>query len=284
MIKSEELSQNNLSVFEKIKQIDENGNEYWTARKLAKVLEYSEYRHFVPVINRAKEACENSGQNLSDHFEDMLEMVSIGSKTQRQVDSVKLSRYACYLIVQNADPSKEVVALGQTYFAVQTRIREIQQMEEYNRLTSEEEKRLFLREELGRHNLYLASAAKEAGVIEPLDYAIFQNHGYMGLYNGLDAKAIHKRKGLKKNQQILDHMGSTELAANLFRATQAEDKLRKENIKGKEAANKTHYEVGRKVRQTIKELGGTMPENLPAPENIKNVQKKLKSGKLTLSK
>ena len=271
-MKSKELSQNNLSVFEQIKQIDENGNEYWTARQLAKVLEYSEYRHFVPVVNRAKEACENSKQRLSDHFEDILEMVSIGSKTQRQVESVKLSRYACYLIVQNADPGKEVVALGQTYFAVQTRMREIQQMEEYNRLSSEDEKRLFLRNQLSQHNLYLASAAKDAGVIEPIDYAIFQNHGYMGLYNELDAKAIHKRKGLKKSQQILDHMGSTELAANLFRATQTEDKLRKENIKGKQEANKTHYEVGKKVRRTIEEIGGTMPENLPTPENIKNIK------------
>jgi len=269
------LTQNNLSVFEQIKQFDENGNEYWTARQIAKVLEYSEYRHFVPAINRAKEACVNSGEKLHNHFEDILEMISLAKTAQRQVESVKLSRYACYLIVQNADPSKEVVALGQTYFAVQTRIREIQQMEEYNRLTSEVEKRLFLRNQLVQHNLLLASAAKDAGVIEPIDYAVFQNHGYKGLYNGLDAKAIHKHKGLKKSQQILDHMGSTELAANLFRATQTEDKLRKENIKGKEKANKTHYEVGRKVRQTIKELGGTMPENLPVSENIKTVQKKL---------
>ena len=274
-MKSEELSQNNLSVFEQIKLIDENGNEYWTARQLAKVLEYSEYRHFVPAIKRAKEACENSGQKSSEHFEDILEMINLAKTAQRQVESVKLSRYACYLIVQNADPSKEVVALGQTYFAVQTRMREIQQMEEYNRLTSEDEKRLFLRNQLSQHNLYLASAAKDAGVIKPIDYAIFQNHGYMGLYNGLDAKAIHKQKGLKKSQQILDYMGSTELAANLFRATQTEDKLRKENIKGKQEANKTHYEVGKKVRRTIKEIGGTMPENLPTPENIKNVQKKL---------
>jgi len=274
---TKELSRNNMSVFEQIKQFDENGNEYWTARQLAKVLEYSEYRHFTPAVNRAKEACENSGQNLSDHFEDVLEMINLAKTAQRQVDSVKLSRYACYLIVQNADPSKEVVAQGQTYFAVQTRIREIQQMEEYNQLTSEEEKRLFLRSQLSQQNLYLASTAKNAGVIEPIDYAIFQNHGYMGLYNGLDAKAIHKRKGLKKNEQILDFMGSTELAANLFRTTQAEDKLRKDNIKGKEAANKTHYEVGRKVRKTIKELGGTMPENLPTSENIKKVQKKLNS-------
>jgi len=272
---SEKLSKNNLSVFEQIKQFDENGNEYWTARQLAKVLEYTDFRNFSAVVSKAKEACKNSSQDILDHFVEFNEMVSIGLKIQRQIENIKLSRYACYLVVQNADPSKEVVAQGQTYFAVQTRIREIQQMEEYNRLASEEERRLFLRDELSRQNLYLASAAKDAGVIEPIDYAIFQNHGYMGLYNGLDAKAIHKHKGLKKSQQILDHMGSTELAANLFRSTQAEDKLRKENIKGKQAANKTHYEVGKKVRQTIQELGGTMPENLPTSENIKNVQKKL---------
>ena len=201
-------------------------------------------------------------------------MVSIGSGAERPIDSVKLSRYACYLIVQNADPNKAVVANGQTYFAVQTRIAEIKQMDEYNRLSTEEEKRLFLRDELTRHNLQLADAAKNAGVIEPVDYAIFQNHGYMGLYGGLGAKDIHARKGLKKSQKILDHMGSTELAANLFRATQTEEKLRREQVRGKVKANKTHFEVGAKVRQTIKELGGTMPENLPVAESIKSVEAK----------
>ncbi|MCU0240704.1 MAG: DNA damage-inducible protein D, partial [Pyrinomonadaceae bacterium] len=190
-------------------------------------------------------------------------------------DSVrpKLSRYACYLIVQNADPSKEIVAQGQTYFAIQTRLHEIRQMDEYNQLHSEDEKRLFLRNELKKHNLQLADAAKSAGVIEPIDYAIFQNHGYKGLYGGLDAKGIHAKKGLKKSQQILDHMGSTELAANLFRATQIEDKLRRENIKGKNEANQTHFEVGKKVRQTIAEIGGTMPEELPSAESIKKLEK-----------
>ena len=163
--------------------------------------------------------------------------VKIGSGASREIEDIKLSRYACYLIVQNADPSKEVVAVGQTYFAVQTRIQEIQQMEAYNRLATEEEKRLFLRNELSRHNTQLAAATKNAGVVQPVDYAIFQNHGYKGLYGGLDAKAIHARKGRKKSQQILDHMGSTELAANLFRATQTEEKLRRENTKGKTAAN-----------------------------------------------
>lgn len=268
-----ELSNQNKTVFEQIKQVDENGNEWWSARKLGKILEYSEYRHFKPVIEKAKEACVNSEQRLEDHFEDFLEMVDIGSGAKRPMeDGVKLSRYACYLIVQNADPGKEVVAQGQTYFAVQTRLQEIRQMDEYNRLKSEAEKRMFLREEMKRHNIQLADAAKGAGVIQPVDYAIFQNHGYAGLYGGLDAKGIHKRKGLKKSQSILDHMGSTELAANLFRATQTEEKLRRDNIKGKQQANKTHYNIGKKVRKTIEEIGGTMPENLPVADSIKKLE------------
>ena len=263
----------NNTIFEEIKEIDENGNEFWGARKLSKILEYSEFRHFLPVIERAKEACSNSNHPIEDHFEDYLEMVPIGSGAERKMESVKLSRFACYLIVQNADPSKEVVAQGQTYFAIQTRLQEIRQMDDYSRLSSEEEKRLFLRNELKKHNLQLAEAAKGAGVIQPVDYAIFQNHGYMGLYGGLGAKEIHKSKGLKKSQQILDHMGSTELAANLFRATQTEEKLKRDNVKGKSNANKTHFEVGKKVRQTIKDLGGTMPENLPVEDSIKKIEK-----------
>lgn len=271
---STKLTKNAVSLFESIKKIDENGNEYWTSRSLWKVLEYTEYRHFLPVIEKAKIACKNSGQSIENHFEDILEMVEIGSGAGRSVDSVKLSRYACYLIVQNADPTKTIVAQGQTYFAIQTRIAEVQQMKEYQELSSEEEKRIFLRSEMQKHNSHLASAAKDAGVIDSKDYAIFQNYGYKGLYGGLTAKEIHAKKGLKKSQKILDHMGSTELAANLFRATQTEEKLRRENIKGKERANFTHYEVGTKVRQTIKELGGTMPEDLPTLENIKVVEKK----------
>ena len=270
---AKEISKQALSLFEQIKQTDENGNEYWAVRQLAKVLEYSEYRHFLPVITRAKEACTKSGQQVTHHFEDILEMIDLGKGAKRKVESVKLSRYACYLVVQNADPGKEVVALGQTYFAVQTRVQEIQQMEAYNNLNSENEKRLFLRNELAKHNTQLAAAAKQAGVVDSIDYAIFQNHGYMGLYGGLDAKGIHTKKRLKKSQQILDHMGSTELAANLFRATQTEEKLRNENIKGKQKANQTHLEVGKKVRQTIKELGGTMPENLPSAGSIKKIGK-----------
>ncbi len=262
------------SIFEEIKRVDENGAEYWSARDMAKVLEYLEYRNFLPVIKKAKEACANSQHKVEDHFVDMHDMIEIGKGGKRPVETVKLSRYACYLIVQNADPSKKVVANGQTYFAVQTRIAEIQQMDEYNRLTDEEEKRLFLRHQLAHHNSLLAETAKNAGVVESRDYAIFQNHGYKGLYGGLDAKDIHERKGLKKSQKILDHMGITELAANLFRATQAEDKLRRENIKGKRNANQTHFEVGKKVRKTIEELGGTMPEDLPVADSIKRLESK----------
>jgi DNA-damage-inducible protein D len=268
------LSNPNQTVFEQIKETDENGNEFWTARKISKVLEYAEYRNFLPVIEKAKVACKNSGQLVENHFVDYREMVAIGSGAERQMDSVKLSRYACYLIVQNADPGKEIVALGQTYFAVQTRLQEIQQMQTYQRLKTEEEKRLFLRKEMFEHNKQLAAAAKNAGVVHPIDYAIFQNHGYIGLYGGLDAKGIHSRKGLKKTQNILDHMGSTELAANLFRATQTEEKLKRENIKGKQKANQTHFEVGKKVRKAIQDIGGTMPEHLPVADSIKKIGKK----------
>lgn len=272
------------SLFEQIKQIDENGNEFWYARQLAKVLEYTDFRNFTGVVNKAKEACTKSGQVVLDHLVEANEVVSVGSGASHAYTSFKFSRYFCYLIVQNADPSKEVVALGQTYFAVQTRIREIQGLEAYRNLSTEDEKRLFLRNEMAKHNTQLAAAARDAGVIEPLDYAIFQNHGYKGLYGGLDAKDIHQKKGLKKSQQILDHMGSTELAANLFRATQTEEKLKRENIKGKQKANQTHFEVGKKVRKTIQELGGTMPENLPTPESIKKVEKKAEQPKLPKKK
>lgn len=278
----EKLPNPHQTVFEQIKRQDEYGNDYWSARDMAKILEYAEFRNFLPVIDRAKEACQNSGQQVENHFVDSHEMVPIGSGAERKVESVKLSRYACYLIVQNADPAKEVVALGQTYFAVQTRLQEIRQMEEYNQLATENEKRLFLRDEMKKHNTQLADAAKDAGVIEPYDYAIFQNHGYMGLYGGLDAKGIHRRKGLKASENILDHMGSTELAANLFRATQTEEKLRREQIKGKAKANQAHFDVGKKVRKAIEEIGGTMPENLPVADSIRKVEKQREKKQVTI--
>jgi DNA-damage-inducible protein D len=265
MNKKNAVAKQHHATFEGIRRTNEQGNDYWQARQLAKVLDYSEYRHFLPVLDRAREACLNSGQPVADHFEDVLEMVEIGSGARRELPDVRLSRYACYLIVQNADPSKPVIANGQTYFAIQTRRQELADDQQFAQL-SEDEKRLAIRNELAAHNKYLAAAAKDAGVESSLDYAIFQDHGYRGLYGGLGAKDIHTRKGLKKSQKILDHMGSTELAANLFRATQAEEKLRRDQVQGKREANQTHYEVGRKVRQTIADLGGTMPEQLPKPE------------------
>lgn len=262
--------------FEMLKKTNETGQEVWSARELAKILQYSEYRHFLPVIEKAKEACNNSKQKVSDHFEDILDMVAIGSGAKRKLEDVLLSRYACYLVVQNGDPSKPIIAVGQTYFALQTRRQELADNEAFNQL-KEDEKRLFLHNELKEHNKQLVEAAYNAGVETNLDFAIFQNHGYKGLYGGLDQKAIHAKKRLNKCEKILDHMGSTELAANLFRATQTEEKLKRDKIKGKTQANAAHFEVGKKVRKTIEELGGTMPENLPTPEkSIKKIEQKVK--------
>ena len=273
-----ELTKYNEQIFESIKHVNEYGQEFWYARELRKVLQYTEYNKFVPVIKKAMTACENSGYSVSDHFAQVSEMVEIGSGAFREMESFALSRYACYLIVMCADETKEIVALGKTYFAVKTRQQEL--IDNYDELT-EDQKRLAIRNEMKSHNKSLAEAAQMAGITDSKDYAIFQNKGYQGLYGGLGAKEIHARKGLKKNQNILDHMGSTELAANLFRATQTDEKLRRENIKGKEAANQTHYNVGKKVRQTIRELGGTMPEDLPTPDkSIKQIEKELSKKEL----
>lgn len=259
------------ALFDSIRHINEYGQEFWYARELSRVLEYKDFRNFELVIFKAMEACENSHYNISDHFGETTEMVTIGSGAQRSIKSYQLSRYACYLIVMNGDSEKKIVALGQTYFAIKTRQQEL--IENYNHLT-ESQKRLAIRKEMIEHNKLLVAAAKDAGVETPLEYAIFQNYGYMGLYGGLKAKDIHERKGLKKGQNILDHMGYEELAANLFRATQTEAKLRREKIQGKKEANQTHYEVGSKVRQTIQELGGTMPEDLPTPsKSIRELEK-----------
>jgi len=203
-------------------------------------------------------------------------MVRLGSGTERVIEDFQLSRYACYLIVQNGDPSKPVIAAGQTYFAIQTRRQELSDDAAFQQL-SEDQKRVLLRGEMREHNKQLVATAKQAGVETPKDFAVFQDHGYRGLYGGLGARAIHERKSLKKSQQILDHMGSTELAANLFRATQTDDKLRRDEIKSKKAANKTHEDVGRRVRQTIEEIGGTMPEDLATPEtSVRSLERQKK--------
>lgn len=250
------------SLFESIRHVNEYGQEFWYARDLQIALEYTEWRNFCKVIEKAKEACRGSNNAVSDHFVDVNKIVNAGA-TSKDIGDIQLSRYACYLIVQNGDPRKKVIALGQTYFAVKTRQQEL--IENYENL-SEDQKRIAIRQEMKEHNKMLVAAAKDAGVKTTLDYAIFQNYGYMGLYGGLKASDIKERKGLKKSQDILDYMGYEELAANLFRATQTEAKLRRENIQGKQEANKTHFEVGKKVRDTIKDLGGTMPEDLPTPE------------------
>ncbi|MBS5336601.1 MAG: DNA damage-inducible protein D [Veillonella sp.] len=264
------------SPFESIKQIDDNGNEYWYARDLQEILEYSEWRNFSKIIEKAKTACEASGNAVFSEFVDVNKLVDVGASLQRTIQDIVLSRYACYLIAMNGDPRKEVIALAQTYFAVKTH--EQEQLE----LQKEDSLRLQIRQDIKEHNISLAEAANQAGIKEPKDYAIFQNEGYKGLYGGLGVKQIHAKKGLKKSQKILDHMGSTELAANLFRATQTDEKLRREGIKGKENANKVHHDVGAKVRQTIKELGGTMPEDLDTPK--KSIQQIKKESQKKLSK
>lgn len=270
---NQEINQQHQATFESIKQIDEYGNEYWYARELAPVLDYQQWRNFLPVLTKAEAACNNSQQLVSDHFAHIRKMVEIGSGAARELDDLRLTRYACYLIVQNGDPKKPVIANGQTYFAVQARRQELtDDTAGFNDL-SEDQKRLAIRNELATHNKQLAAAAKDAGVATPLDYAIFQDHGYKGLYGGMGAKNIHAHKNLKKSDKILDRMGSTELAANLFRATQTEEKLRRDNVQGKQHANQTHFSVGQKVRQTIEELGGTMPEDLPVAEkSIKQLE------------
>lgn len=254
--------------FELIKRRDDDGQEYWSSRDLARELEYSDYRKFLNVIDKSKVACENSGEVIHNHFVHKDEMVSIGSGAERMIDTIYLSRYACYLIVQNSDPTKIVVAKGQTYFAIQTR-----RQERTDNLI-EDNKRVFLREEMKKHNTSLMQTASVAGVES---YAIFQNAGYKGLYGGLTMQDIRTRKKLKKSQKILDHMNSEELAANLFRATQTDAKIKRENIKGQGNANFAHYEVGQKVRNTIKSLGGTMPEELPTPDAIGKAQTRIKN-------
>lgn len=270
----------NNNSFEEIKHIDEHGQEYWLARELQEVLGYAKWQNFENIIDKAKESCRNSGFSTLECFTDISKTSDMPNGGFKDVGDIMLNRYACYLVAQNGDPKKEPIALAQTYFAVQTRRQELQ--DQFDQLT-EDQRRLAIRGELIEHNKSLVEAAQQAGVETRGDFAKFQNRGYQGLYGGLGAKEIHARKGLKKSQSILDHMGSEELAANLFRATQTDAKLRREHIQGKEAANETHFQVGAKVRQTIEELGGTMPEDLPTPDkSIGQLQaeekKRLESG------
>lgn len=256
-------------MFEDIKHVDESGNEYWLARELQKTLEYKEWRKFSGVIDKAKNSCFNSNANLYDHFVDTDKMVEIGSGAKRKQDDYKLSRYACYLIAQNGDSRKKVIALAQTYFAIQTRKQELSEIE-YNKL-SEDEKRFYQRNLTRKGNYSLNIAAKNAGV---KNFDKFHNFGYKGLYGGESADDIAKRKKLRYREEILDNMGSDELIINLFRISQTGQKLKNENIKIEKEANKAHYEVGSEIRNTIKRLGGTMPEKLPTPKkSLKELEK-----------
>ncbi len=260
-------------LFEDIKHIDKFGQEYWKARELMHVLKYSKWENFEKVIDKAKKSCENSNILVDDHFTDIRKMVSIGSGAKREQNDYKLSRYACYLIIQNGDPRKDSIALAQTYFAIQTRKQEISELE-YS-LLSEDEKRFYQRNLTRKGNYSLNIAAKKAGV---KNFDKFHNWGYKGLYNGETADDIAKRKGLRYREDILDNMGSEELIANLFRISQTEQKLKRDKIKTEKDANKTHFEVGSKIRKTIKELGGTMPEELPTPKkSLKEIEKEKKN-------
>ena len=260
------------NVFEDIKHIDECGNEYWLARELQKVLEYTEWRKFSNVINKAKNACNNSNSNIYDHFGNVDKMVEIGSGAKRRQDDYKLSRYACYLIVQNADSRKKVVALGQTYFAIQTRKQEITE-QEYDSL-SNTEKRFYQRRLTKQGNYTLQKVASAAGV---KNMAEFHNAGYKGLYNGETADDIFKRKKLRYREDILDNMNEDELVANLFRINQTKQKLLKDNVQGEKEAKDVHYEVGQKVRKAIADIGGMMPEEMPTPDkSLKELEKEKK--------
>ena len=263
-----------MAEFEAIRKLTQSGAEWWSARELQHPLGYALWQNFSNVLRKAMAACESAGMPVKDHFIDINKMILVGKGGQRELDDLMLSRHACYLIAMNGDPSNPKIAAAQTYFAIQTSKQEM--LERELAQLSADQKRVLLRNELSEHNKKLASAAKDAGVVTPFEYAIFQDEGYKGLYGGLGSRDIHERKGLKKSEKILDHMGSTELAANLFRATQTEDKLRRDQTRSKTEANITHREIGKKVRKAISDIGGTMPENLPAEQSIKKVETHLK--------
>ena len=267
-----EIKEYTEKMFKDIKHIDENGNEYWLARELQTVLDYSQWRRFESVIEKAKITCHNSNINVDEQFANVGKLSKRSNNAIVEITDYKLSRYACYLIAQNGDSRKEVIALAQTYFAIQTRKQELSE-KEYSELT-EDEKRLYRRNQARKGNYNLNQTAVKSGV---KDLARFHNSGYKGLYNGETANDIAKRKKLRYREDILDNMGSDELIANLFRISQTEQKLKNDNIEGEQNANQTHYEVGKKIRKTIEELGGTMPEDLPTPEkSLKELEKENK--------
>ena len=249
--------------FEDVKQVRSDGSEFWRARELAPVLEYAKWENFAKVIKRDMIACENSWHSVEECFPEVRKTSAMPHGGAKEIVDYELSRYACYLIVQNGDPRKEVIALGQTYFAIQTYRQEV--ADRFNEL-DEDSRRLVVRGDIKQWNQLLAETARSAGVITQEEFAIFQNAGYIGLYGGLDVQDIHKRKGLEVGQKILDYMGSTELIANLFRISQTEEKLRKDGVDNAQMATSVHHSVGSEVRKAIEQIGGTMPEDLPTPE------------------
>lgn len=257
------LSAKEYKCFEDIKRIRPDGSEYWAARELAPVLDYAKWENFYKVIKRAMIACENSGRSTLECFPEVRKTSPMPNGGVKDILDYELSRYACYLIVQNGDPRKEVIALGQTYFAIQTYRQEV--ADRFNQL-DEDSRRLVVRGDIKQWNQLLAETARNAGVITAEEFAIFQNAGYMGLYGGMTVDDIHRRKGLAISQKILDYMGSTELIANLFRISQTEEKLRKDQVSTSDAATAVHYAVGNEVREAIRKIDGTMPEDLPTPE------------------
>jgi DNA-damage-inducible protein D len=268
-----------LAAFESAKHIDEDGVEFWLARELSRLLGYKRWENFETAIGRAQIACANVGEEISDHFREVTNMIEVGKGAKREHKDYELTRFAAYLIALNGDPAKDEIAAAQTYFAVQTRRQELTDIAEAQPALTEDERRVLIRDEMKEHNKSLASAAKAHGVKKPVEYAVFQNEGYKGLYGGLDMRSIQRRRRLTEKQDILDHMPSSELAANMFGATQTEEKLeklRKEGKTGKSLANRTHLEIGKKVRKTIKDIGGAMPEDYPAIEHIKEARKRVK--------
>jgi DNA-damage-inducible protein D len=263
-----------MTAFEASVQLDENDVEFWTARTLQLLLKYSDYRNFLNIVEKAKISCANAGQSESDHFVEVTDMVELGSGATREISDIRLSRYACYLITQNGDARKKPIAFGQTYFAIQTRRQELSDQDAKAVPQSEDKKRIFLYAQIKEHNCYLSNVVKNAGVTMPQEFAIFHSIGYQGQY-GMTVPQIRNHRGFSKSTEILDRMGSTELAANFFRVTQTEEKLQKDNVRTPNTANETHYAVGKQVRDVMIKISGTAPEDLPVFESFKQAQKRL---------
>ncbi|MBP1223047.1 DNA damage-inducible protein D [Flavobacterium sp. 1355] len=281
-MKANKPQRKSISIFEKLRKTDKTGHEYWSAKDLARLLGYSSYSSFIEVLDKAKASCINTGQETAVHFKDFSAIRSVGNDLQRNGGDVKLSRYGCYLIIQNSDPALKPVALGQAYFAIQARLQELSQQQKSKNFRIVKERRYFLRKELAKKNLQLAGVARKAGIVKPADYAFFQNHGYRGLYGGLDVKAIREIRGLDPDENILDRMDNIELAANLFRVTQTTEKLNNDNVDDLVEANSIHFAVGLKTRKAIEETIGILPEDFPFADNIKltkSKEKKMKTRK-----